>query len=281
MNHFHRVCQQSYPYLAKSVLSLALLGSLSNCTMGETITYDAYDSPSQIEDRGDIIMSYEETDDEVWANIRTALIETEFYDDLARDLNEMLVFPRDITVVFTTCDEANAYYDPNAVTITMCYELIDEFLSIFTENSETEEDFAYAVIDASLFTFFHELGHALVDLYELPIIGKEEDAVDTFATIILLDVYEDDAGALSGMFQFEAEAAEEAENLESLPFWGEHALSSQRFYDTACLIYGSDRQEFSFLLEEGYLPEERAEICEEEYEQKSEAWGTLLEPFWK
>ncbi|HBQ99742.1 MULTISPECIES: DUF4344 domain-containing metallopeptidase [unclassified Roseofilum] len=164
MNPVHRVCQQSYPYLAKSVLSLALSGGLSNCTMGNTIISDAYDSPSQIEDRGDIIMSYEETDDEVWANIRTALIETEFYDDLASDLNEILVFPTNITVVFTTCDEANAYYDPNAVTITICYELIDEFLSIFTENSETEEDFADAVIDASLFT----LGNRQLQDYPIP-----------------------------------------------------------------------------------------------------------------
>ncbi|MBP0017920.1 MAG: hypothetical protein J7647_10225 [Cyanobacteria bacterium SBLK] len=122
----------------------------------------------------------------------------------------------------------------------MCYELIDGFITVFEDEIETDEDFENEAIDASLFTFFHELGHALVDLYQLPITGKEEDSVDSFATIILLNVYEDDYGVLSGMFQFDVEAEEEKKALESLPFWYEHSLSSQRFYDTACLIYGND-----------------------------------------
>ena len=270
MNDFHRLYRQG-------LLSLAFLLGLSSCAVEETVESV---SQSQITDNGDITIVYQKTSDKRFKDIRRALIDTEFFDDTIDDLNESLIFPTDISVVFTTCDEANAYYDPNSVEITMCYELIEEYLSIFAEDIETEEDFEYEVIDASLFTFFHELGHALVHLYDLPITGKEEDAVDSFATIILLDIYDDDLGALSGMFQFDAESDEERENLESLPFWGEHALSAQRFYDTACLIYGSDPDYFDFLLEDNYLPEERAQFCEAEYEQKSEAWETLLEPFW-
>lgn len=32
---------------------------------------------------------------------------------------------------------------------------------------------------------FHELGHAFISLYDLPITGREEDAVDQFAAILL------------------------------------------------------------------------------------------------
>lgn len=240
-----------------------------------------YMEQAAIEDQGDLILSYEETDDNDFEDIRAALEETAYFDNLIADINENLIFTTDIDVVFTTCGEANAYYDPEASEITMCYELIADYVTIFAENIETEEDFANEVIDASSFTFFHELGHAVIEQYELPITGNEEDAVDNFAAIALLDMYGDDYGVVSGMFQFESDAEEEQEYIEDLPFWGEHALSSQRFYNTACLIYGSDPDGFNFILEEGHLPEERAEQCEEEYEQKSDAWWALMEPYFK
>lgn len=253
--------------------AIALLG-IAGC--GETV-----ESSAQIEDTGDLIISYEKSDKKAFKAIRNVLQETAFFDDLAVNLNENLALPNDINVIFTSCGESNAYYDPSEVTITMCYELIADYLTIFEDNIETEEDYANEVIDASSFTFFHELGHALIDQYELPITGNEEDAADNFAAIALLDAYEDDFGVLSGMFQFDMEAGEEQENLEDLAYWDEHSLSSQRFYNTACLIYGSDPEGFSFIVEDEYLPEDRAERCESEYEQKSSAWWTLIDPFLK
>ncbi|MEM9537956.1 MAG: DUF4344 domain-containing metallopeptidase [Cyanobacteria bacterium P01_E01_bin.42] len=279
MNHFRKLCQQHAKYLGKSLFSLALLVGLSSCTADEL--FKAISTSTKIEDNGDIKIFYEKTDDKIFQEIREVLVETNFFTNLADGLNMALAFPINVMVFFDTCGEANAYYYPDVAEIVMCYELIDSFLTIVEEEIETDEDFEDEVIDTSLFTFFHELGHALVDLYGLPITGKEEDAVDGFATLVLLDVYDDDIGALSGMFQFHAEAQKEKQTLESFPFWDEHSLSSQRFYDIACLIYGSDPNEFNFLIEEDYLPEERAVRCEEEYEQKSNAWKILIEPFLK
>lgn len=258
--------------------SLLLLGLVA---CGVEADQSEYVDEAAIEDQGDLILSYEETDNSDFEDIRVALEETAFFDDLIADINENLIFTTDINVIFTTCGEANAYYDPEASEITMCYELISDYITIFEEDIETEEDFQNEVIDASSFTFFHELGHAVIDQYELPITGNEEDAVDNFAAIALLDIYGDDLGVVSGMFQFESYAEEEQEYVEDLAFWDEHSLSSQRFYNTACLIYGSDPDGFSFILEEEYLPEERAERCESEYEQKSDAWWALLDPYFK
>ncbi|NJN75189.1 MAG: DUF4344 domain-containing metallopeptidase [Synechococcaceae cyanobacterium RL_1_2] len=246
---------------------------LGGCSTEET-------TAQTIEDTGDLRLTYETTDNENFEKIREVLETTQFFDELMEDLNNSLVFTEDIDVIFTTCDESNAYYDGESSTITMCYELVDDYVAIFADEVETEEDFANEVIDATSFTFFHELGHGLIAQYQLPITGNEEDAVDNFAAIVLLDLYEDDLGAISGMFQFEADAEEETE-IEDLAFWDEHALSSQRYYNTACLIYGSDPKEFAYLVEEEYLPAERAELCEEEYAQKSDAWWALLDPYLK
>ncbi|MGB0560918.1 MAG: DUF4344 domain-containing metallopeptidase [Spirulinaceae cyanobacterium] len=240
---------------------------------------DFLSAAQAIDDRGDLSINYIPADIETYQDIQDSLEETQFFEDLVTDLNTIFALPEDIEVFFAECDEANAYYDLDTVEITICYELIDEYMTIFADDIVTEEDFDNEVIDAALFTFFHELGHALVHQYELPITGREEDAVDDFATIMLIDAYEDEAGVLSGLWQFEMEAIAEEDYLDDLPYWGEHSLSSQRFYNTACLIYGSDPEGYDFLVEEDYLPGDRAELCPDEYEQKSNAWWSLIEPY--
>ena len=66
-----------------------------------------------------------------------------FGTSLRKGGNDCLIFIwNDHSVVFASCDEANAYYDPEASEITMCYELIADYVSIFEDEIETEEDFA-------------------------------------------------------------------------------------------------------------------------------------------
>ncbi|MEM8637982.1 MAG: DUF4344 domain-containing metallopeptidase [Cyanobacteria bacterium P01_G01_bin.54] len=232
------------------------------------------------EDNGDIRLTYDQPQIADHQDIYESLQATQFFDELVAELNTDLAFSEDIQISFTECGEVNAFYYPGDARIEMCYELLGHFINTFGVEDETD-GFNDAVIDASLFTFFHELGHALVDQYELPITGREEDAVDDFAAVMLIEIYGDEAGLFSGMWQFEVEGVEEREQLEDLLYWGEHSLSAQRFYNTACLIYGSDPNAYDFLVEDGSLPEDRADRCPAEYEQKSRAWFTLLERFWQ
>ena len=51
--------------------------------------------------------------------------------------------------------------------------------------------FVEFVIGNTLFTLTHELGHAVIQVFELPVLGREEDAADTFATLALLHVGSD------------------------------------------------------------------------------------------
>ena len=75
--------------------------------------------------------------------------------------------------------------------------------------------------------------------------------------------------------------AMEETGLDETPFWTEHSLSIQRSYNITCLVYGSDPEEYADFVADDYLPEERAEGCEEEYLQAADAWGMLLADFTK
>ncbi|MEO1298023.1 MAG: DUF4344 domain-containing metallopeptidase [Cyanobacteria bacterium J06636_16] len=228
-------------------------------------------------DRGDLVLHYKPPVNEDFDEIYSILQETAFFDDLIAELNNTYTFPRDIDIVFVGCGEENAFYDSETVEVIMCYDLIQKYADIFVE--EYQGNYSDEVILAGHFTFLHELGHALVDQYQLPIIVREEDVVDSFATILLLQTGEEDS-VIAGIEQFDVDA-EEDEEFDELPFWSEHSLSIQRVYNISCLVYGSDPNRYAEFVGDDFLPEERAEGCPEEYEQAMEGWQTLLTDFIK
>ncbi len=43
-----------------------------------------------------------------------------------------------------------------------------------TRETDAEQEEAPLVASAAVFTFFHEMGHALIAIYDLPVTGREE-----------------------------------------------------------------------------------------------------------
>ncbi|HEY9736719.1 MAG TPA: DUF4344 domain-containing metallopeptidase [Trichocoleus sp.] len=250
-------------------ISLSLMGCLGETAQGQ--------EGGALPDEGDFVLEYQEPENADHQPVYEALVESGFYDDVVTSLNDSFTLPQDIAIVFLDCGEENAYYSPNDATISMCYELIAYYVDAFYD--EAQSDYAQEVINAAYFTFFHEVGHALVDQLALPVVGREEDAVDSFAAVLLLWQGEEEA-AIAGIDQFSVDAEEEAE-YEEMPYWDEHSLSEQRFYNMACLIYGSDPDWYAEWVSDDFLPESRAEGCEAEYAQADASWSALLQPYLK
>lgn len=221
-----------------------------------------YDAPSQPEHRP----------------IAESLAEFGFYDRLAELLTEVFILPSDITMRFTELDEVNAYWDPETQEITIGYELILYYSQLFEADPSDPEAMHQEYVDAAFFTVLHEIGHALVSLLELPITGREEDAVDEFATILLLQLDNEQAESamLSAIEQFAADA-EEAE-VDDSSFADEHSLDRQRYYALLYLIHGSDPERYQHLVDEGLITPERAEYTADEFARKCQVWDLLLEP---
>ncbi len=128
--------------------------------------------------------------------------------------------------------------------------------------------------------FFHELGHALIDIEEIPIFGQEEDAADTFSIFLIEEVFDKRAAediAFNAAVGFWAEAEYRAEEDDNIAWWDVHGPDEQRFYNTVCLFYGANPEKRQDFAEELELPEERAEYCPEEFDQASASWGSVLD----
>ena len=157
-------------------------------------------------------------------------------------------------------------------------------------DDDASEAAAGFMAGAMIFIFFHELGHGLVDLLDLPVVGPEEDVVDEFATMLLVeagkeaDNPEDAEAALSTLLN----AAESWRLMwkgmkrklqgdpDAFPWWGEHSADIKRYYNILCLLYGSDPGTFWPVVAKSGIPLERARRCEREYASKSRNWERLL-----
>jgi len=149
------------------------------------------------------------------------------------------------------------------------------FCGIATHAQADEDD---DFVEANLLgVFYHELGHALVDIEEIPIFGQEEDAVDTFSIFLINELFQESAAegiAYDVAIGFWQEAELRTKNDEELAWWDVHGPDEQRFFNTVCLFFGANpeqRKEYAADLE---LPKERAEYCAEEYDQANSSWGS-------
>ena len=175
--------------------------------------------------------------------------------------------------------EDGPLYDPEINKILIPYTFIDEVKQRFVKArySETGVTPDEATNDALMHTLFHELGHALIEMYQLPVVGKEEDAVDSLANVLLIEFY--DKGqetVLSAADLFDLESEDKNGSYEEADFWDEHSLDEQRYYATLCHIYGSDPDKYASVLENTDISDDRAELCIEEYEAASRNWLKLL-----
>ncbi len=110
-------------------------------------------------------------------------------------------------------------------------------------------------------------------------IRREEDAADQFAAYLLLQFAKSDARRLIAGVAYAYRLDASKPTTKKNPFADEHGLPAQRFYNVLCIAYGADSKLFADLVEKEYLPKERAEGCESEYEQVTRAMTKLIRPF--
>ena len=128
-----------------------------------------------------------------------------------------------------------------------------------------------------LSTFYHEVGHAFIDVLDLAVLGQEEDAADSLS-VVLIDRYYDEETAVEIIADTAAAYAAYSEEAgDDVIFWGVHDTDEQRYYNTICLFYGGDTEGRADLAEDLGLPEGRAETCEEEFELARDSWEPALE----
>ncbi len=233
-------------------------------------------------DSGQMTVVYEDADTPEAIQGKELMQETGLLESLSQEINDWLELPYDIPVIGSQCGVANDFWDPDEKEIFLCYEDVDNSLQLFVD----DPDPAAAARRIAVGAFYHELGHMAIDIYDLPVTGREEDVADQLAAYWLLapvdgEVNADYVQAAKDTADWYNLASAAPEDLDETSFADEHTLDQSRAYNFHCWIYGSDPQANADIVSSGQLPEDRAGQCEGEYDQLARAWDALLEPHYK
>ncbi len=129
--------------------------------------------------------------------------------------------------------------------------------------------------DVLIGSLYHELGHALIDQLELPVLGNEEDAADQFSTVFILWRFQhpDKARMIKAMFKdYEAMRPPRDRDWD---YSDEHGPPMQRAFNILCLALPTDRALRELAKEVG-MSEHRQKYCPDELRDARWAWHALL-----
>jgi hypothetical protein len=194
----------------------------------------------------------------------------------------------DLYIKALECDgKPNTYFEHEGdrPIVKLCYEYLkaihDKMPKKPTNAGVTPRE---VMVGQFLFAAAHELGHALFEIYNIPIFGRQEDAADQFATYFILQFGGDRARRmiLGAAYSYRGFVKQIKGNPKvTLPlatFSSDHGQPEQRFYNLICIAYGYDAKLFTGAVEKKYLPLPRAKVCNLEYGNLRYAVKTLIDP---
>ena len=99
--------------------------------------------------------------------------------------------PEDLYMKYVNCDGVpNAYFfrEDEKPVIRVCYEYLRSIYDMMPKGPTAEGITPREAFTGQLlFAIAHEFGHAAFDIYNVPVLGRQEDAADQFATHFLLN----------------------------------------------------------------------------------------------
>jgi hypothetical protein len=215
-----------------------------------------------------------------------------------RDFLAPVRLPRSVGVIAGECnggEYAAPFYNNSSRVIAVCYQFVallerlaDRVVAAAQRDPQhypfpiTREEFVWGLLGAVL---LHESGHALFDVLDVPLFGREEDAADQFAILVALQLRPALAEAAVKSFAYywrmtrDPASATGNDGRPHEDFSDEHGTASQRLYNGLCMAYGYAPATFGKFLAAGWLPESRAKGCAREYAHIAAAFAKTVLPF--
>lgn len=126
----------------------------------------------------------------------------------------------------------------------------------------------------------HEMAHALIHEFDLPVLGQEEDAADSFASASVSARHEEAEAAarlayVAELWFIEAERAEEDGGPD---YFGEHDLDVRRGFRVLCVANGADPGIADAALDYVDVPDGGFDACTVDRDLATESWDVLIGP---
>jgi len=144
---------------------------------------------------------------------------------------------------------------------------------------QTKREIVDFVVGNAVFVLAHEMGHGLINEMNMPVLGREEDAADSFAIVTALKMgtaFSERALLEAGKGLFLSGQRDKKEG-NVLAFYDEHGLDLQRAYNVVCFMVGANPDKYKQLAADTKLPQQRQESCVYEWKNTSWSWDEMLQ----
>ena len=222
-------------------------------------------STSEPTTEGRVRIEYRNVPDKL-ASLQTALRTSGRLEEVADRVEEVGGLTADVTVRVRSCKDGTQYFDRR---VDFCVQDFAEVRKAMKDAGEP--DLMATVLDDAAATLLHELAHALIDIRNLPVTGREEDVADQFVVWQAVDGLDDPDLVLAQAFEYGL-----SQDLYEQVADDEHTSDGQREANLLCWLYGSDPQGWEHLVDDDPLTEDRAQLCEQEWDLLVHGWTTIL-----
>ncbi len=191
-------------------------------------------------------------------------------------LMEPLRLPKPLLVRTAECGPNPEPYAPGGP-VTICYEVLDQVAKLVKQHSHDPAYQQTLINGAFIQTALHNVALGIFDVLGVPVWGREFDAADRLAALIMTQFGEDVMAATvettTQIFQWSNRT------WTGRDFASTASPEAQRFYNYLCIAYAASPYDYDYLVRGGTLPKERAEQCESEYQQIKKAFDLRIMPF--
>jgi hypothetical protein len=208
---------------------------------------------------------------------------TPIYDRLKqrRVLEELQAFmapmrlPRELTIRIAQCGSQNLPYKPQGPA-TVCYELIDQierFAATHTRDANLQQ---IVITGGFVQALLHETAHSLFDILQVPVWGREDDAADRLAALIMMQFGDDVANVV--MYGTQLLFKWSDQKWQGNAFASDVSPDYQRYFNYACIAVAANWPQFGGLVQNRVIPAHRAGRCDSEYNQIRKAFDLRIMP---
>ncbi len=275
LNPFNRVKPRMLPMSCNTIA--AALALAVACVTFQPAAALAQPRPPELAANSRVMIDYIDPRLPQSAATLDRLKKRQVLEELAMFLSPLRL-PRILRVRIKSCGQANAFYVNAEWAINLCYEYYENLEAMAPKTVSPQGGFTReeVIVGGFIDAVFHELGHALFDILNIPVFGREEDAADQISAFVMLQFGQDVARTTIRGAAFTYLNSKNPRSRTE--FSDEHGAPAQRFFNYLCLAYGGAQAVFKDVVEQGMLPKDRAANCPREYQQVRRAFAATILP---
>ena len=225
---------------------------------------------------GRITIEYEPS---LFLGINSRVRQMQVLEELQEFLSPLRL-PADLKITTADCGVLIYPYQAGRP-VKICYELIsqieDAAKQIYPQDKDSQD---LVVVGAFIQAMLHEVAHAIFDILQVPIWGREDDAADRLAALMMVELGEDvEKVTILGTTALFKWSATSAKAWTGSSFADTASPDAQRYFNYLCIAVAADYPSFGGAIEHGIIPPARAGDCAHEYEQIKTAFDLRIMPF--